>query len=112
MHKRNIWGFTELVEKRLKMTNGGNWRSNRDLFMSDSVRYQSGTMSFAIAWYQQAMQVSKSGILSFLLSNNKCIRIGNIGIGGVCRAPLRHRIEMDVRHVRNIYPAWRVDIHP
>jgi len=57
--KHHIWDLMPILEKRLKMTKGGNWRTNRDNFLARDTQYQSGTMNFALAWYQQAMQVKK-----------------------------------------------------
>lgn len=91
------------------MTAGGSWRSNRDNFLARSTEYRSGTMNFALAWYQQGMQVIMSCkilVLSFTNHN-----VGNTGIGGIRWTPLWNDIVMDDRYVRNFFPPGWFDFH-
>ena len=57
--QEQIWHSIEIIEQSLKVRIGGtSWRDNGDHYLrSDDSKYRSGTVSFALAWFQQAMEV-------------------------------------------------------
>lgn len=59
-----VWESTELLETSLKVvSNSSSWRINRKHYQAAPAwRYKSGSVNFALAWYQQGMQVKRNYI--------------------------------------------------
>jgi hypothetical protein len=66
------------MEKRLKIKVDGNWRSNPRFFQQHKdFQYKSGTVDFALAWYQQAMEVSGFSFIQISIFNHIIDQIGS-----------------------------------
>jgi hypothetical protein len=54
-----MWESLTILEKRLKVKpNSSSWRVNGDHYRSPTeCRFKPGSLSFGLAWYQQAQQV-------------------------------------------------------
>ena len=58
--KDDIWKTLEIIEGLLKIKRrSSSWQVNETYFkLASDCKYKPGTMSFALAWFQQAMAVS------------------------------------------------------
>jgi len=58
--KHHIWTTHHLMEERLKVNAGSSsWRHNAKFFYwEEDFTYKAGAVNFALAWFQQAMEVS------------------------------------------------------
>jgi hypothetical protein len=70
------------MEKRLKVKLGSSsWRENETYFYSErGFRYKPGAVNFALAWFQQAMEVNSSEIV--MRSGTHC-STDRIGYGSI-----------------------------
>ena len=57
--KEHMWQSLTILEKRLKVKpNSTSWRVNGDHYRpATECRFKPGSLSFGLAWYQQAQQV-------------------------------------------------------
>jgi len=57
--QKSLWEGLGIMQNRLVVKKGGtSWRTNESFYRSEEdCRFKPGTVSFAVAWFQQAMQV-------------------------------------------------------